>query len=100
MLLGVAAIVSVSTGVLRPALTSLISQVARPDEQGGVLGLTQSLQALASIAAPAIAGLLINHGLLAAWAWLAAASLLAGFLVWKPVSVERREVREPARAAR
>lgn len=78
MLLGVAALTSASTGVLRPALTSLITQSAGEHEQGGVLGLTQSLQALASIAAPAIAGFLIERGHLEAWALVAAVSLAIG----------------------
>jgi DHA1 family tetracycline resistance protein-like MFS transporter len=80
MLLAVAALTSVSTGVLRPALTSLITQSAGPHEQGGVLGLTQSLQALASIAAPAIAGFLIEHGHLEAWALVASISLAVGLV--------------------
>jgi DHA1 family tetracycline resistance protein-like MFS transporter len=81
MLLGVAALTSISTGVLRPALTSLITQEAAAHEQGGVLGLTQSLQAVASIVAPAAAGFLIEHGKLEAWALMAAASTLLGLLL-------------------
>jgi fucose permease len=37
-----------------------------------VLGLTQSLNSISSICAPAIAGFLIDHALLAPWALLAA----------------------------
>jgi DHA1 family tetracycline resistance protein-like MFS transporter len=73
LLLIVSAAASIGTGATRPALTSLITQKAARSEQGVVLGLTQSLNSISAIAAPAIAGLLIDHSLLAAWALLAAA---------------------------
>lgn len=73
LLLIVAAVGSGGLGVIRPALTSLITQKASRSEQGVVLGLTQSLASVSSIVSPAIAGLLIDHWLLAAWALLAAA---------------------------
>jgi MFS transporter, DHA1 family, tetracycline resistance protein len=72
LLLFVAAISSSGTGVIRPALTSLITQKAARSEQGVVLGLTQSLNSIAAIVAPAIGGLLIDHSLLAGWALTAA----------------------------
>ena len=72
LLLVVAAAASLGTGVNRPALTSLITQKADRSEQGVVLGLTQSLNSISAICAPALAGLLIDHSLLAAWALLAA----------------------------
>jgi MFS family permease len=73
LLLVVSAAASIGTGMNRPALTSLITQEASRSEQGVVLGLTQSLNSISSICAPAVAGLLIDHSLLAAWALLAAA---------------------------
>jgi len=81
LLLLVSAVASSGTGMVRPALTSLITQKAGRSEQGVVLGLTQSLNSIAAIVAPAIAGLLIDHSLLATWAMLAAViSGLAIFL--------------------
>ena len=73
LLLVVTALSSSGTGVVRPVLTSLITQKAGRSEQGVVLGLTQSLNSIAQIIAPAIGGLLIDHSLLAGWALLAAA---------------------------
>ncbi len=73
-----ATIASFGTGVLRPALTSLITQHASRREQGVVLGLNQSLLSIAQIVGPAIAGALIDHGHLTAWALWAAAALGAG----------------------
>ncbi len=66
------------TGILRPVLTSLVSQATPRREQGVVLGLTQSLNSVAQIIAPVIAGLLIDHGQLTAWAWSAALTALIG----------------------
>jgi MFS family permease len=75
-LLAVSAISSFGNGVLRPALTSLITHQAGRHEQGVVLGLTQSMTSLASIVAPVVAGLCIEHAHLVVWAVLA--STLAG----------------------
>jgi MFS transporter, DHA1 family, tetracycline resistance protein len=72
LLLIVTAVASSGMGAIRPALTSLITQQAARSEQGVVLGLTQSLNSIAAIVAPAIGGLLIDHSLLPAWALLAA----------------------------
>ena len=72
ILLVVAAAASLGTGLNRPALTSLITQRASRSEQGAVLGITQSLNSLSAIVAPTVAGFLIDHSLLVAWALLAA----------------------------
>ncbi|HXA67063.1 MAG TPA: MFS transporter [Bryobacteraceae bacterium] len=72
LLLVATAVSSSGTGVVRPVLTSLITQKAGRSEQGVVLGLTQSLNSIAAIIAPAAGGFLIDHSLLAGWALLAA----------------------------
>lgn len=72
LLLVVTATASSGVGVVRPALTSLITQKASRSEQGVVLGLTQSLNSISAIVAPAVGGFLIDHSLLAGWAILAA----------------------------
>ena len=76
--------VAFGTGVLRPALTSLVTRAVGRKEQGVVLGLTQSLNSTASIVSPVIAGFLIGHGQLAAWALLGAALSTAGILIVAP----------------
>jgi MFS family permease len=68
------------SSVIRPALTSLITQKAGRREQGVVLGLTQSLTSVSQIVAPVIAGTLIDRGQLSAWALLAAAVAFMGML--------------------
>lgn len=72
LLLVVSAAASLGSGATRPALTSLITQKAARSEQGVVLGLTQSLNSISAITAPALAGFLIDHSLLAAWGLVAA----------------------------
>ncbi|MBI4887291.1 MAG: MFS transporter [Acidobacteria bacterium] len=65
-------------GVIRPALTSLITQEAGRREQGVVLGITQSLMSMASIVTPIAAGVLIQRQMLREWAWLAAGLAVIG----------------------
>lgn len=69
-------------GAIRPSLSSLASQQAEAHEQGVVLGLVQSINSIASVIAPVVAGQLIEKGLLRAWALvpagLAAVALIAG----------------------
>jgi len=61
LLLLTTTISSFGNGVIRPALTSLLTQNAGRHEQGVVLGLNQSLMSIASIVAPPLAGLLIGR---------------------------------------
>lgn len=68
-------------GLVRPTLTSMITKVTPREEQGVVLGLTQSLNSLAQIVAPPLAGLLIQQGLLAAWGLVAAAITVAALAI-------------------
>ncbi|HVV46764.1 MAG TPA: MFS transporter [Bryobacteraceae bacterium] len=78
-LLGASTINSYS-GVLRPSVTSLITQEAGKREQGVVLGLTQSITSVSQIIAPIIAGALIDAGQLAAWALAMAVVAFCGML--------------------
>jgi len=80
-LLVASSIASFGTGVLRPALTSLITQRAGREEQGVVLGLTQSLMSVAQIIGPVIAGFLIDRGLLTTWALVGAAVSAVGIVI-------------------
>lgn len=73
--------IAFGTGVLRPALTSLVTRHVSRGEQGVVLGLTQSLNSTSSILSPLAAGFLIGHEWLHAWALLAAGISAAGLLL-------------------
>lgn len=72
---------SYGNGVLRPGLTSLITQRTGRREQGVVLGLNQSLNSVAQIVSPSLAGFLIDRNWLAAWALTAAAITGIGMLI-------------------
>ncbi|MFO0621856.1 MAG: MFS transporter [Polyangia bacterium] len=75
---------SISTygnAVVRPTLSSLISQSAARHEQGTVIGLTQSLQSVAQIVAPFLAGLLLERHMLWQWGAMAAIASLLGLMM-------------------
>jgi MFS family permease len=76
----VATFTAFGNGVIRPVLTSLITQRAGRHEQGVVLGLNGSMCSGAMITAPVVAGTLIGHQWLTPWAWVGA--LAAGIGLW------------------
>ncbi len=71
----------VASSLLRPALLGLISNAVPPTRQGLVFGVTQSLQSMALIVAPLLAGALIHVGWLTGWAASCAVVMLAGIVV-------------------
>lgn len=80
-LLASATFSSFGQGALRPALTAQITHNSRRDEQGLVLGITQSLMSVAQIIAPLLTGFLIGHQMIGAWAWMAAVAAGIGLLL-------------------
>ena len=72
-LLVAVALSALGNSVLRPSLTSIVTQVVPDAERGIALGLMQSLASLASISAAPISGWLIDHQHLTSWGWFAAA---------------------------
>jgi MFS family permease len=72
-LLVAVALSSIGNSVLRPSLTTIVTQVVPDAERGVALGLMQSLASLASITAAPISGWLIDHQHLTSWGWFAAA---------------------------
>lgn len=67
--------------LVRPTITSMITQTAPREEQGIVLGLTQSLTSVGQIAGPPFAGFLIQHGVLTGWGVTASAISAVGLLL-------------------
>ena len=80
MLVLVATLIAFGHGVLRPTLTSLLSQSADPTEQGVVLGLSQSLTSIALVLAPPLGGWLIGVGHLSTWSLVADLASALGWL--------------------
>jgi DHA1 family tetracycline resistance protein-like MFS transporter len=72
---------SFGSALLRPSITSAITKVVPRDQQGAILGVTQSLQAVAQIIAPLIGGYLIGVGKLTGWAWTCSTIAFAGILI-------------------
>ncbi|MCE9580420.1 MAG: MFS transporter, partial [Deltaproteobacteria bacterium] len=78
LLIVVSTIAAFGNGVLRPALTSRITQAVGRDEQGTALGISQAFGSIAMILAPPTGGFLIGEGWLPAWAIVAAIVSAAG----------------------
>jgi DHA1 family tetracycline resistance protein-like MFS transporter len=74
----VATVVTSIGGLVRPTLTSMITQATSREEQGVVLGLTQSLTSVAQICAPPLGGYLIERGILTGWGLTASAVAAVG----------------------
>lgn len=67
-------LLAVGTSLANPSLSSLVSRSTSPDEQGRVLGVSQSLSALARALAPMLGGTLFAH-------WFAGGAFAAGALL-------------------
>ena len=85
---------SLSSALTNPALTSLLSKSVGREQQGQTMGMAQSAGALARMLGPAIGGQLFQHATLGApftvAAGLAAAALLVAMR--PPPPLERRMV--------
>jgi MFS family permease len=81
LLLVVIVLKSFSNGVMRPALTSRITQVAGRAEQGSAIGISGSLSSFAMMLAPPTGGILLNHHWLVAWALVPAVTAALGIIV-------------------
>jgi DHA1 family tetracycline resistance protein-like MFS transporter len=66
-------------GVLRPVITSRITQSVGRQEQGVALGISGSLSSFAMVIAPPCGGAFINSGLLTGWGVLAGTVAAIGF---------------------
>jgi MFS transporter, DHA1 family, tetracycline resistance protein len=74
----VATTLMAGSGMIRPLISSLVSRRAGRNEQGVVIGMTQSLSSVAQIIGPILAGVLIQNHLLYTWAFLAAGVAAVG----------------------
>lgn len=81
MLIVAATIAAFGNGVLRPVITSELSQRIGRHEQGVAIGITGSLNSLAMIVAPPIGGALINQHWLFAWTLVPGAAAVLGLTI-------------------
>jgi MFS family permease len=80
-LLVVSTISAFGNGVLRPVITSLLTQRIGRHEQGVAIGISGSLSSLAMTVAPPIGGTLLDHHWLVAWALVPATAAALGLIV-------------------
>lgn len=80
MLLVVTVVSSFGTGVLRPVITSRITQAVGRHEQGVALGISGSLSSLAMAMAPPSGGSLLDGNHLLAWASIPASVAVLGLI--------------------
>jgi MFS family permease len=82
-------VMAFGSGINTPSLTSLISRSGSAEEQGGIMGITQSLGGLARVVGPLWGGLTFDVIGFSAPYWTAAilmagAGLLAIFILRRP----------------
>jgi MFS family permease len=80
-LLVAATFASFGNGVLRPVITSRITQAVGRHEQGAALGVSQGLAAIAMTLSPPAGGGLLTYAHLLLWALLCAGVSAAGFVL-------------------
>lgn len=74
-------VLAVGQGLTSPMLSTLVSRASGKDEQGGLLGLGQSLSAAARALGPIAAGWLYDHGEAVPYTAAAALMLVAALMV-------------------
>jgi DHA1 family tetracycline resistance protein-like MFS transporter len=99
VLLAAIIVFGLGDGLLDPSLRGIIAAAAGPREQGRVQGSVESVQALAMIAGPLLAGALYTRAGHAVPSWLsvvAVAAAAGAFMVAVPAARVRRAVAEQA----
>lgn len=92
LLLGMG-VVSIGQGLSTPPLLALISKATSAEDQGRVMGVTQSASSFARIIGPVFAGFLIKFSD-ERWPFWAGAAVMA-FSVWMAVQTRRRVIDTP-----
>jgi MFS transporter, DHA1 family, tetracycline resistance protein len=88
MLVGASTLSTFGHGLLRPVLTSRLTQAVGRHEQGVVIGISGSLGSVAMAMAPPVGGFLLDRDHIVAWAMIPASVSLLGLLftvVWSGV---------------
>jgi DHA1 family tetracycline resistance protein-like MFS transporter len=80
-LLGALAVLAVGMGFNNPSLTSMVSKLADPDDQGGILGLASSIASLGRVVGPAWGGYLYDSYGMTTPYMSAAGLMMIAFLV-------------------
>lgn len=87
---------SLGSGSMRPTLLAQISKTAPKGEQGGVMGISNSLGSIAQIIGPIIAGLMLTYFFPGALGIAAALSMALGFIIiLKEFPASHKSLRNP-----
>ena len=68
--------IAIGSGLITPSLSALVSLATPPDEQGGILGIYQSLGSLGRAVGPFLGGLVYDVVSAGAPLWMAGTVLL------------------------
>jgi DHA1 family tetracycline resistance protein-like MFS transporter len=79
-LLAVLAPIALAGGVLNTVLSSQLTKVVRPEEIGGILGLSASLQTFAQIVSPGVGGFLLDR--IGSWTLGALGGAVMAWTIW------------------
>ena len=80
MIVVTATVMGFGSGILRPVLTSRITQVVGRHEQGVALGISGSLSSLAMTLAPPSGGFMLTNGWTTQWALVSAVAAALGLI--------------------
>jgi multidrug resistance protein len=83
-------VVSIGSGLITPSMSALVSVATPPDEQGGILGIYQSLGSLGRAVGPFLGGLVYDMVSPGAPLWMAGAVLLVAAIAAARIPVRGR----------
>jgi predicted MFS family arabinose efflux permease len=91
MLMLAIGVIAVGMGLNSPSLSSMLSRLSDPNDQGGILGLASSLSSLGRVVGPVWGGFLFDHfGI--AMPFLSGATIMLTAFAVSLVSLARSEV--------
>ncbi|MBM4356709.1 MAG: MFS transporter [Deltaproteobacteria bacterium] len=81
VLVAMIVVAAFGSAVTRPTLTTLLTRSVGPDEQGAILGVSQSLSGISQILGPVLSGFLLERGWVGAYGFAAGSFALVGALL-------------------
>jgi MFS family permease len=99
-LLGVLALLAIGTGLTRPPLFGLLSNLAPANEQGATIGIAQSAGSLARIAGPMFAGIVYQAHPSLPYFVCAVIALATGVIGWQKLVIHPDRQPPPAVGSR
>jgi len=88
-------LLAIGSGLTRPPVFGMISNLTPPDEQGATIGVAQSAGSLARIVGPIFAGTLFAHHPALPYVICGGISLIAAFVAWQTLCRREEPVGAP-----